>query len=64
MVWLLPDYMVTYGPIRFKDANQWHVVNLRTIGGQIRHEKGSLKCIGLVFLGMLRVKQKVTGKVK
>ena len=32
-----------------KDANQWHVVNLRTIGGQIRHEKVSLKCIGLVF---------------
>ena len=25
------------------------MVNLRTIGGQIRHEKVSLKCIGLVF---------------
>ena len=32
-----------------KDANLWPVVNLRTIGGQIRHEKVSLKCIGLVF---------------
>ena len=32
-----------------KDANQWHVVNLRTIEGKIRHEQVSLKCIGLVF---------------
>ena len=26
-----------------KDPNQWHVVNLRTIGGKIRHEKRILK---------------------
>ena len=26
--------------LEFKDADQWHVVNLRTIGGKIRHEKG------------------------
>ena len=25
------------------------MVNLRTIGGKIRHEKVALKCIGLVF---------------
>ena len=29
--------------LEFKDANQGHVVNLRTIGGKIRHEKGQFK---------------------
>ena len=30
--------------LEFKDTNQWYAVNLRTIGGKIRHEKGSFKC--------------------
>ena len=47
--------------LEFKDANQWHVVNLRTIGGKIRHEKGSLKCIWLGFL-VLTCETKLEGK--
>ena len=53
--------------LEFKDANQWHVVNLRTIGGQIRHEKGSFKCICLgfwVLMGETKLKGKKGSNVR
>ena len=46
--------MVTYGPNEnARMLTQWHGVNLRTIGGQIRHEKVSFKVhLGLSFGGL------------
>ena len=50
--------------LEFKDADQWHVVNLRTIRGKIRHEKKIIKVHWNCLLGCIRVKPNGKAKVK